>query len=88
MKITITEAAEFLECTESRIQELLREGRLPGLKMGKSWVIPTAMFYEYVEGIARYDSAVLFRPSQPSQEVIAGQAKAYAIGRPRMARSV
>ena len=85
MKITITEAAEFLECTESRIQELLREGRLPGLKMGKSWVIPTALFYEYVEGIARYDAAGLARPLQ---EVLAGQAKAYAIGRPRMARSV
>ena len=85
MKITITEAAEFLECTESRIQELLREGRLPGLKMGKSWVIPTALFYEYVEGIARYDAAGLARPLQ---SIAAGQAKAYAIGRPRMARSV
>ena len=84
MKITLTEAAEFLECTESRIQELLREGRLPGLKMGKAWVIPTALFYEYVEGIARVDAACLARPLQ---EVIVGQAKAYAIGRPRMARS-
>ena len=85
MKITITEAAEFLECTESRIQELLREGRLPGLKMGKSWVIPSATFYGAVEALAVSDAAKLSKQHRTTMPMAV---PVVSIGRPRMARSV
>lgn len=51
-KISHEEAAAFLECTELRLAALLREGRLPGLKAGRHWVIPRRAFYDAVNQLA------------------------------------
>lgn len=58
-KVKVMEAAEFLECTTDRILELLREGQLPGIKYGKSWVIPRAAFFDSVNVSAVQAQAVL-----------------------------
>lgn len=52
MKILVCEAAEYLECSPTRVLGLLRTGVLPGVKLGQSWVIPRAAFYEAVAALA------------------------------------
>jgi excisionase family DNA binding protein len=47
-KISLQEAASFLECSDVTVQKLLCDGRLPGLKMGHSWVIPREAFVQCV----------------------------------------
>ncbi len=52
MKIPVPEAAEYLECSPTRVLELLRTGVIPGVKLGQSWVIPRQPFYEAVAALA------------------------------------
>ena len=85
MKITIAQAAEFLECGERRIEELLREGRLPGLKMGQHWVIPSDSFYSAVEALSVSEAAHLAKHCRPTMPMVV---PVTSIGRPRRIRSV
>lgn len=85
MKITIAAAAEFLECSEVRVHDLLREGALPGLKMGKAWVIPSEPFYRAVEALAASEADILARQHiahRPGPIPVK-----LAVGRPRLFRS-
>lgn len=43
--MTITEAAKKLGLSERRVQELCREGRIPGAKCvgGRVWVLPNEL---------------------------------------------
>lgn len=66
MKISILEASEFLECGEERILDLLREGVLPGVKLGRAWVIPSAPFYAAVERLAETEAALLRQSIKPT----------------------
>ena len=40
MIYTVTQVAEMLGCTEEVVAERLNKGDLPGVKYGRSWVIP------------------------------------------------
>lgn len=40
MIYTVTQVAEMLGCTEEVVAERLNQGDLPGVKYGRSWVIP------------------------------------------------
>ena len=51
MKISIQEAASFLECSDETVTSMLRDGDLPGIKPGKAWVIPLQGFYAAVESL-------------------------------------
>lgn len=77
-KITTREAAAFLECSEETLLEELRNGRVPGLKIGKAWVIPRPAFFEAMNERARADAAIL----NPQTKIARANA-----GRPRLARS-
>ena len=83
MKLTIAQAAEYLECGERRVEELLREGHIPALKLGQHWVIPAASFYKAMEALAVSAAASLYGNARWDEKV-----KANAAGRPRLARSV
>ena len=39
---TVTELAKLLQCEEQAAAKALNDGRLPGLKLGRGWVIPKA----------------------------------------------
>ena len=88
-KITIEEVAEFLECSEERVQDMLREGRLPGFKPGKAWVIPRVAFFDAVNVAAvqaqavRLDSARGPQATAPVQQVLPKRR-----GRPRFPRTL
>ncbi len=89
-KVTIAEAGEFLECTPERVQELLRDGTLPGLKMGKAWVIPRGGFFTAVERLADEAAAAIREAGERAERERRAHAAAAEIkrgGRPRLARS-
>ncbi len=74
-KVTIERAAEFLECTEVHVLALLRDGRLPGVKLGKSWVIPARAFFTAVSDLAIEQAAKLRAPLPISTTRAPGRAR-------------
>lgn len=55
-KISLEEACAFLECARPKLMELLGEGLIPGIQLGKAWVIPRLAFFQAVNQLA-LDSA-------------------------------
>ena len=51
-KISMEEAAAFLECSTDQVERELRAGRLPGIKIGKPWIIPRLAFNAAVNDLA------------------------------------
>lgn len=49
---TVAEAAAILDCTQSSVEAHLRTERLPGLKFGRSWVIPIEAFNTAINALA------------------------------------
>ena len=88
-KISVADAAEYLECTATRVLELLREGQLPGMKYGKAWVIPRAAFFDAVNVAAVQAQAVLFdeaKRRKVSPEQLERMVPKKRPGRPRFPR--
>ena len=38
--LNVQEVARMLGCSQQYVRQLLRQGRLPGQKVGRDWVIP------------------------------------------------
>jgi excisionase family DNA binding protein len=51
------EAAAILECTRASLEAHLRSGRLPGLKIGRSWVLPVDAFTQAINALAISEAA-------------------------------
>lgn len=49
---TIDEVAEILGCTPAVAVEQIRRGDLPGLKFGRSWLIPAQAFHQRLNELA------------------------------------
>jgi len=87
-KITVEEVADFLECSKVRVQDMLREGLLPGWKPGKAWVIPRAAFYDAVNVAAVQAQAILSEDARGRGRArVDQQAPATRLGRPRLPRT-
>jgi excisionase family DNA binding protein len=56
-RISIVEAASFLECSTERVLGLLAAGTLPGIMAGRGWVIPRAAFLTAVNDEAMKNRA-------------------------------
>lgn len=50
--ISIDEACDLLKCQPDRLMTDLRRGNLPGLKIGREWVIPREAFISRVNEMA------------------------------------
>lgn len=61
--LTTDEAADLLDCETRTVEDALREGTLPGLKLGRSWMIPRAALLEIVNEIAKQNLAVKMKPA-------------------------
>jgi excisionase family DNA binding protein len=48
--LTVEEAAELLRVDETTVRRALREGELPGQKIGRVWRIPKADLLRYMRG--------------------------------------
>jgi excisionase family DNA binding protein len=51
-KISLQEACDFLECSHPKLKEMLHDGDIPGIKLGKAWVIPRVAFLSAVNAMA------------------------------------
>ena len=47
------EAAELLFCSEKQIENLARDGMIPAVKIGRSWVFPVEVLMHYINEQAR-----------------------------------
>ena len=52
----LDEAADYLRCQPSTVQELASKKKLPGTKIGKEWVFVRSHLADYVK--SRYDQTV------------------------------
>ena len=48
--LTVAEVSEILRIGEKTIRDLLRDGALPGVKIGKAWRIPEDDLKNYIRG--------------------------------------
>lgn len=54
---SVDEAAAILECTRKSVEDHLRSGRLPGVKFGRSWVLPVQAFVQHINDLAISEAA-------------------------------
>lgn len=54
--LTVEEACRMVGCAEQTLLARLRSGNLPGLKLGKSWVIPQAAFVSRLNELAAVEA--------------------------------
>lgn len=50
--MTVDQIAEVLLCDKETVAEKLNRGELPGLKFGRSWIVPVASFYQRLNELA------------------------------------
>lgn len=50
--ITPEQAAPLLDCSPETVVEHCKAGRLAGLKLGRSWVLPAAAFWQSLNTLA------------------------------------
>lgn len=50
--LTAEDAARLLRCEVGTVEEWLRDGRLVGLKLGRSWVLPRGAFFRRLDELA------------------------------------
>lgn len=50
--LDLARVAELLGCTEATIEDLLRRGDLPGVKLGRGWCIPGAALIQRLNDMA------------------------------------
>lgn len=55
--LTIEQVAALLSCDATTVAEHLRDGFLPGLKFGRRWVVPSRVFFERINELAREQAA-------------------------------
>lgn len=78
--LTAVEVAELLHCDCGTVEDLLRRGELPGLKLGRSWIIPMDALHQCLNQMALDESekrrkdrapmrplAVFVKPSERKQ---------------------
>lgn len=54
---TVEQAAALLGCAEKTVEEMARDGRLPGLKPGGSWVFPAGALARRLDELALEEAA-------------------------------
>lgn len=55
--LTTDEVADLLECEPKTIEEKLRRGELPGVKLGRSWMCPRQALLETLNDLAKKNLA-------------------------------
>jgi hypothetical protein len=46
------QAAQIQRCSQKTVEEMLRDGELPGVKWGEGWALPTCAFIDRLNEIA------------------------------------
>lgn len=56
--LTTDEVAEILQCEAKTVEDALRAGKLPGVRLGRSWMCPRAALLETINNLARENLAL------------------------------
>ena len=78
--LTAEEVAEMLLCDKETVADRLSCGVIPGLKFGRSWIIPADAFYQRLNEMALEEAAKRRAESAP---VPPAQQQPRKRGRPR-----
>jgi excisionase family DNA binding protein len=63
--LTADEAAAILDCETRTVEDCLRAGKLPGLKIGKSWILPSKALLETLNELARENLSIRVKDPKP-----------------------
>lgn len=55
--LTPEQAAELLRCTPATVEDRLRDGTLPGVQIGRAWLIPGSALLERLHELALQQAA-------------------------------
>jgi len=47
--LTVNEAADLMRCEKKKVRQLLRDGVLPGRRVGRTWRIPRHQLEAWME---------------------------------------
>jgi excisionase family DNA binding protein len=80
--MTVDHVADMLLCDKETVSERLNKGELPGLKFGRSWVIPATAFFKRLNDLALEEADKRRAESSPKPETY-DEVKTKTRGRPR-----
>jgi excisionase family DNA binding protein len=63
---TAAQAAELLGCAQGTVEDMARDGRLPGIKPGGTWVFPAGALALRLDELALEEAAARRKPLPPS----------------------
>lgn len=66
--MTIESVADILLCDKETVAVRLNKGELPGLKFGRSWVIPATAFFKRLNDLALEESDKRRAESSPKPQ--------------------
>lgn len=72
--LTVTDVASILRCDEETAAERVIKGDLPGVKFGRSWIIPAAAFFQRLNELALEEAEA--RRAERAKELQDAAAKA------------
>jgi excisionase family DNA binding protein len=64
--LSVDQAATLLLCTPATVRDMLRDGRLAGVKVGRDWVLPAGAFYARLDQLALEQAQERRAPAQPA----------------------
>lgn len=68
--LTINESSEILHCEKSKLLELVTNGKIPGAKIGRSWVFLEEDLYEFVRTEARRQQEATLKEKARRYEIM------------------
>lgn len=63
---TADQAAALLGCSVKTVEEMARQGELPGIKPGGGWVFPAGALAQRLDQLALEQAAKRRKPAEPS----------------------
>jgi len=63
--VTSTEVAQYLLCEVTTVEEHLRRGKLPGLKFGRNWIVPTEALMQCLNQMSIDEANKRRKPVRP-----------------------
>jgi excisionase family DNA binding protein len=67
---TVDQVAEMLSCSRTTVEELARNGQLPGIKPGVSWIFPAGALATRLEAMALEQSQARQRPRAATAQAV------------------